>query len=441
MTCFPVPPKTVYSSPSRLAPAMAGPSPDITFVLHDAGETKAMQPVMARLDRDGIPYCILAEATARLLLQNNPHLMPQLSPDNTTGTNGSDAFISSKHFSNNLSPGAPPPLSEGQNRLYLQRLQSSRCVITGLVSDFQKNWASFFKRAKEPVIGYYDGFNYSPSDQVAENFAGKVDAVLTPSQDSAVFFRERFAQAGAPNLPVQAVGQPVLETAAQVMRSTNPAELASALGIDPQKPTLVFVGGKGPNYTDAFRLFCAACRQLPAGSANVLVSLHPQMNGAEERQILQETQMQDRISIVPKSIDTAQLLALSPTVLAQDSTFIMQAYLLGRPVAYLGNPVQNTAVAFNPLTAKMLVPRFQQPDLLAQFIRQNSQANSATTASEPASVPASGKPMPNLPGLYEALGIPQQATERLTNYLKSFLPIQAVGMPDPPLKSERPASA
>jgi hypothetical protein len=437
MTCFPGPPKTVYSSPSYWAPAMASPSPDITFVLHDAGETKAMQPVMARLDREGVPYCILAEATARLLLQNNPHLMPQLSPGSTIITNSPDAFISSKQ----TAPGTSPPLSEGQNRLYLQRLQSSRCVITGLVSDFQKNWASFFKRAKEPVIGYYDGFNYTPSDQIAESFAGKIDAVLTPSQDSATFFRERFAQAGVPNLSVQAVGQPVLETAAQVMRSTNPAELASALGIDPQKPTLVFVGGKGPNYADAFRLFCAACRQLPAGSANVLVSLHPQMNGAEERQILQETQMQDWIRVVPKSIDTAQLLALSPTVLAQDSTFIMQAYLLGRPVAYLGNPVQNTAVAFNPLTAKMLVPRFQQPDLLAQFIRQNSQVNSATTASEPASVPASGKPMPNLPALYEALGIPQQATERLTNYLKSFLPIQAVGMPDPPLKSERPASA
>ena len=226
MTCFPVPPKIVYSSPSRLAPAMAGPSPDVTFVLHDAGETKAMRPVMARLDREGIPYCILADATARLLLQNNPHLMPQLSP---YSTNGFDAFISSKQ----TVPGALPPLSEGQSRFYLQRLQSSRCVITGLVSEFQKNWASFFKRAKEPVIGYYDGFNYSPADQIAENFAGKVDAVLTPSQESAAFFKERFAQAGAPNLPVQAVGQPVLETAAQVMRTTNPAELASVLGIDP----------------------------------------------------------------------------------------------------------------------------------------------------------------------------------------------------------------
>src|SRR5258708_4664597 len=104
MTCFPVPPKIVYSSPNRLAPAMAGSSPDITFVLHDAGETKAMQPVMARLDREGISYCILADATARSLLKNNPHLMPQLSPGNADAP---DAFISSKQ----PAPGAPLPLN------------------------------------------------------------------------------------------------------------------------------------------------------------------------------------------------------------------------------------------------------------------------------------------------------------------------------------------
>jgi len=383
--------------------------------LHDAGETKAMQPVMNALEQERVNYSILADATAATLLRGNPHLVKL-----PAGVSSPSDMVS---LANALPVGGMPSLPKAQAIACLQQLRSSRCVITGLVSEFQKAWASFFKQGNQPVIGYYNGFHCNPNDTIAENFLdsrspSKLDVLMTPSEDTANFFRRRVQELNPaqPVTPIFAMGQPVLEATSKAIQATDPTALAARLGINLQKPTILFVGGYGPHYPEAFRLFCQTMRQF--ANANVLVALHPKASGALEARLLAENPMPNPIKLVPRDIDATQLLALSPVVLAQDSTFVTQAVLQGQKATFIGEPVSNAPGGFNPLVAKGVVSREKDPARLAAFIQQA--ITSRTFYNTAANQPVNRSPT-DLATLQSYLGIPPQATRRIVAYLKAFL--------------------
>ena len=207
------------------------------------------------------------------------------------------------------------------------------------------------------------------------------------------------------------MGQPVLEATSKAIQATDPIALAARLGIDLRKPTILFVGGYGPRYPQAFRLFCQTMRQFP--NTNVLVALHPKVNGALEAQLLAENPMPNPVKLVSRDIDATQLLALSPVVLSQDSTFVTQAVLQGRRAAFIGEPVSNAPDAFNPLVERGVVSREKDSGSLTAFIQNamGAQPFSNALANSPTA----------LAKLQSDLGIPPQATNRIVNYLKAFL--------------------
>lgn len=348
--------------PTQQVAAQVRPA-KIAFVLHDAGETKAMLPVMQTLDRDGIDYKVLADSTAASLLAGNPHRVTH--PD---------------------------------------QLKSVQCVLTGLVSNFQKSWSQFFRQTHRQVVGYYDGFTYDTTQNRLEDFIGTLTSMITPSRDTANFFEKRFKSIAPqqPPIPIVALGQPVLEATSQAVQQTKSTTLAGTLGIDFRQPTLLFVGGAGSGYAEAFQLFCDTVKNIP--NANILLSLHPKADGALESQLIQQNQLQGRIKIIPKSIDTTQLLALKPIVLSQDSTFATQAVLQGQKLILIGSPVTPEATNFNPLTFYRIAPRVKDPLTLATTIQQAIGTKNVSS---------------DVSGLYALFGIPQQATSLIVNYLKS----------------------
>ena len=357
--------------------------PSVTFVLHDAGETKALTPVMQQLDANCVSYSVIAEDTAQQLLTNNPHVV--LPPQDIQ-----------KLASSN------PNLASFLQQKWNQALQAN-CCVTGLVSNFQKLWADFFKQAGRRVIGYYDGFSFSTSSQQnpACAFVGSLTDLITPSRDATFYFRDH----GFSDIPVSAQGQPVLESTAWRLQQTNATEISQSLGLNPNQPTLLWVGQYGEPYEKAFSLFCQAATQCP--QANYLVALHPHADGIVEQQILQAFGLQNRIQILPKTISTEQALPIANVVFSYNSTMATQAFLQGRPVILVGT---DNADRFDPLRAYHLVPQCNTRDMLANAIKQ------ATSSNQPLQPPLEP---------YSLLGIPYQATLNITNYI-----LRACGMPE-----------
>jgi hypothetical protein len=372
----------MYILPQLLPTYPTYPTPAITFVLHDTGETGALAPVMQKLDSQGVDYSISADGTARSLVAGNPHLAP------------TQQEVSAAQQTN-------PRLALWMQQRLIRATQAKVCV-TGLVSDFQKQWAAFFRQSGRRVVGYYDGFrvNLNPQQNSVNAFQGVLSDLITPSQDTAAYFQGN----GFGNIPVSVLGQPSLESISQTIQQVHPTALAQQLGVKTGQLTLLFVGQYGPGYEQAFQLFCQTAQHLP--NANLLVSLHPnvEVDGSLERNLLQQYGLQNRVRVIPKTISTAQVLPLADAVLTLHSTMATQAFLQGKKVIFVG---QDRFDAFEPLQARGLAPRCLTPLSLIQTINNTLQPNQIVSAQSQKS-------------FYQILGIPTQASGRISNYLMNL---------------------
>lgn len=361
--------------------------PQMTFVLHDAGETKALMPVMQQLDSMGVNYSILADSTAKVLLQGNPCLAPL----------PRDIAVLSK----------TQPQAVQQAKFRLTQAINVPCIVSGLASSFQHRWTQFFRRQGKTVVGYYDGFGYNPLHNRVDAFIGHLSSLIVPSRDIANFLRPRFY-----NIPVLALGQPVLETGPRLIQQTNRVALAQQLGIASSKPTILFVGGYGEGYEQAFHMFCQTVVSLPA--ANLLVALHPKTDGYLETSLLRKYGLENRVRIVPKTTDTVQAMGVSDIILSHHSTMTIQALLEGKKVFLLGDIHSKIGgCEFNPAIYYGISRRYLTPFALVQAIQSELQCNLKPSANKPQQKDL----------FYAQLGIPKQATVTITNYLLNLLPV------------------
>lgn len=360
----------------------------VTFVLHDAGETKAMQPVMRELDRLRVPYGIIAQGTARKLLGNDPHVVP--SP--TEIRQGARINPAWGHYAQNL----------------LNHALASGTVVTGVVSDFQKQWADYFLRLGRQVVGYYDGFSFPKGSSVVDAFSRSLSMLVTAGGDAARHFQQRY-----PGLSVTALGQPTLEAFSRPVSTAARAQLQRVLRVNPHQPTLLFVGGYGEGYEASFRLFVQAAQQSAKDGSNILVSLHPKADGQLEQRILQQLDGTGRIRIIPKAIPTDQALIASDVVLTHQSTMATQALFQRKPVFLVGKAADDSS-RHNPLLETGLVRRFTKLDELQGRIKQHRHA--WKSGQNP-----SGNPWLSPQALYARLNIPPDATHNITRLILSLL--------------------
>jgi hypothetical protein len=224
--------------------------------------------------------------------------------------------------------------------------------------------------------------------------------LLTPTTDSAAYFKQN----GFTDIPVMAVGQPTVEeTSSDAVQSLDPAAMAYQLGLSPGQPTLLFVGQYGPEYEQALALFCRTISKTPG--VNVLLALHPKVNGEVEQRIIAQYGLQDRIQLLPKNIPTEQALMLADAVLSHSSTMAMQACLHGKKVILAGP--QDTG-QFNPLRDKNLALQCETDAVLSKAIYQALQE-----------APDSLKP--SRQELFQRIGLPEHAADRIMGYLYSLI--------------------
>lgn len=331
--------------------------PAFTFVLHDAGETKALTPVMNRLEQTGVSYRILATGTARSLLGFNSHLAPLPQDIVTLSQQGNPQAYSAQQDLNNA--------------------MSAPNIVTGLVSPFQAQWASYFKAQGKRVIGYFDGLNLSldPLKNKATQFVGRLSELMTPTKDTA----EGLKSQGFSSIPVSVVGQPGIEAAMATMAGSNPIQTKQQMGLNQQWPTFTFIGQHGPQFQAALRVFCETANTLP--NANILLALHPSSTGIEEQQILAQYNTSGNIKVLPpQTIPTEHVVACSDIVIGRNSTMLFPARLMGKKTIVIG--ADPTAQTFEPLQHYALAPNCYSPAQLTQSIYQAAMSPTPTEAPE-----------------------------------------------------------
>lgn len=332
------------------------PPAQVTFVLHDAGETKAMQPVMQDLANKGVQYDIIADGTAEKLI------------------------------------GYHPPTEHALN---------APVILTGVVSKFQRDWAAFFKQQSKTVVGYYDGLLVDNNAGPVAMFKGVLSHLLTTTTHMANSFKPYFS-----DIQVKAVGQPALEASTAKAASIDKLAVAKQLGVDSTKPTLLFIGGYGDGYQEAFAAFCQAVK--PLTGVNVLVATHPKTTGQLEKQWIDSMGLQGLVSVLPQSVPSSTALAISDMVLSHKSTMVFEGLLQGKQAAFVGSAPSLNSAAVNQQALKRYQTAGQLNQAVNQLVASHGGESQQVTNNNQAAT-------------FWALSLPQQATQRISNFLQSIL--------------------
>ncbi len=290
--------------------------PSTLFVLYDAGETKGLQPVFKELDKKSIDYAILAFSTALSLVESQ---QPAKSFDKNCGVVLSAERI---HWSRTRK------LSEKQIAK-LKGCVRPKVIVTGVVSEVQAQVARSYKK-EAFVAGFYDAFSPPEEDTLVVRAGDSWDEIWIPTN--------KLSSSLLKGHRLRVVGQPSLEHWAQTTANVDPRKIYAKLELAATRPMVLYAGGYGRDYAEAFRLFVRATRAFP--SLTFLLSLHPKVDGKLEKQILRE-EGAENIQVVPKTIDTKSVSVIAEVIVCHRSTVGVQALFMNKPVIYLDLPTGN----------------------------------------------------------------------------------------------------
>ncbi len=347
--------------------------PDYTFALANAGQAKALMPVMKALDLQGHDYYILAEGVAKAQIQTDPQLAEHLA--------------------------AP------------QQAVCAKSLVTGLSAPFQQKWADWFQRLGRPVVGYYDDFRINPKNTALYGFLRNLSVLIVPSRYTANALKAMIP----PNVrfPILPLGQPVIRTTAEQIHQSQPGLIMRQLGLNPQRPTCLIIGDNASGFPNALKLLSETAKRNP--QRQFLLALHPASDGQTERHALEALGWPPNLTIAPKSIDTAALLALPGVVLAHQSNLALMACVLGKPVIYIG--ALGDSQDESPDVSTGVSVRLNSVEAILEKLESSQQRD------------VSLGPLKRT--LSQILGIPTQATQTILNLLNQFSRLQALTKDNP----------
>ena len=301
-------------------------SSKMAFVLFDAGETNALLPVMEELQKSHVEFKVWAFGTAWTIMKNHANCF------DIHAVLGISEKINQKAWERQR------PLKDAIIDTIVS-LFTPGIVITGTVSEIQKQLVIKYKAQGADVIAYYDSFApINPTDYTLP-FLSLASKILVPSQivaDSIHLID--------PAINIDIVGQPILEQWIEQNRTIDLQKIREKLHIDNKKPFLVYISGYGQDYEEAFTMFSNAVQYVD--HFQIGISLHPKMNGTLERKILEQHDC-PHVFFIPKEVDTNSAVAVSDLVVNWRSTVGVLAAFLGKPVVYLdvkGTPYHSLAI-------------------------------------------------------------------------------------------------
>lgn len=286
----------------------------LLFILFDAGETKALQPVMHELDLSHTPYKIMSFATSWTLIHQHPQALDMRSIHTALGMKIPSEW--DRH--------------QGLTPKILKKLLASQqpdLVITGMVSEIQHQLVVGLSEKGADILAFYDSFAPLENFPLAKSFLDHVSMILVPSESVAESLLEN-----APFANVEVVGHPTLEHWIAQSQAIPLSTTRENLELNDSKPLLVYISGYGKGYEEAFKQFVEAIQYVD--HFHIGISLHPRMDGTLEKKVLDACGC-SHVKIFPKKVPTEQIVALADVVVTRHSTVGVQASFLGKPVIYL----------------------------------------------------------------------------------------------------------
>jgi hypothetical protein len=287
----------------------AGESCDVLFYLQDAGETYGLLPVAEQLSSEGMQVCIAASGTAEKILRGK-----------------GVEYTSLESLGYSLGVDWP---REGQLKSCVKVTDSfaPKVFVSGVAFSVQGQLYGAFRDKGVATVAFWDNFNgdgENPYFATAHRVRGLADQIWVPTR-----------LIGRDWLSCVAVGHPSLESWAAEASQVQVEEVRGRLEIDPGEKLILWIGGYGPDYEEAFRLLLSAAEE-----ATVFIQPHPKYGGEIESNILQEEVRSVFIHFIPNGVSTVEAVAAADVVVCHQSTVGFQALFLGKPVIYVLPPNQ-----------------------------------------------------------------------------------------------------
>lgn len=336
----------------------------LLFIFFDAGETLALSPVLRDLQSRNVTFKVIAMATAGEVIDIPPSSL---------------IHLDQSHSADRYTPLPDDTIDR------LASAYSVDIVISGMVSKAQHQLLHAFKAKQSQVITYYDPFESLKPTSIAFPFLDVADHILVPCETVATSIRDL-----SKGPTVTCVGHPTLEEWVQASLHFHHQPAA--------KKTILYLGGYGPDYDQAFSLFVDAIHSFR--SHNIVVALHPKTSGAEERSILR-AKGADYIRILPKDVSSITASQSADTIVTHRSSAGVHALFTGKPVIYLDIADSGYSnVAITKGLAPQVMSRNAFEEKLESFL---------------------SNPLPRTKNLYCKAGIPRYSSKNISDIINNNL--------------------
>lgn len=376
---------TTFLGLSSLSFSANGHAIDVTFFLYDAGETKALEPVMDALKKADKSYEIMAVGTAESLVKNHDAVR------NLVKDCGFSAKITPLEWKREQK-------LSNEELAQLKKCTRGSILVTGYNSAIQNQLIESVKSKGVETVVFYDSFNppdtcnpNTSSPCYAHEAAYRADVMLVSTYD----LKEAFQNIS----PVRcfALGNPTLETWKHHMDNVNQQALRTTLQVENDKPVLLYIGGYGDDYEGSFNLFLDSVKNIH--DYQIVVTLHPKVDGTLEGKLIADKNL-SQIKIAPKDIPTPSIASIASLVVTQRSTAGVQARFAGLPLIYVDvHPQKYT----NFLIKSNHATQVSSPEAFIDELAVIQQKSKDTVS------------------LQKKLGIPSNAAEKIAGYLMSIL--------------------
>lgn len=283
------------------------------FVFYDAGETRALTPVLEVFEQNGIDFRVLVMGTAR----------EEAGPKKFSAKRIDLQDIGVEEQVDKSWPRTKA-LSEASLQKIASKVIASN-VVVGTASKIQEQIILSYPRSR--TFAYWDNFNYDPNNPAFET-AYKVQAaaskVICPSQ-----YIKNELMHGHPE-KYMIGGQPTLDVWKEetAYAEQHRDELLKEMGLQSGGgKVVVFIGGYGEKFEKASQLFLQCQTWLKDHGYQVNVQMHPKVGN--------------------NRVPTSQAVGVSDYVVCYDSTVGYQALFFNKNVIFAipeGDPATNFAI-------------------------------------------------------------------------------------------------
>eukprot|EP00928_Gymnodinium_smaydae_P045719 TRINITY_DN30434_c0_g2_i1.p1 TRINITY_DN30434_c0_g2~~TRINITY_DN30434_c0_g2_i1.p1 ORF type:complete len:478 (+),score=47.98 TRINITY_DN30434_c0_g2_i1:39-1436(+) len=321
----------------------------VLFVLHDAGETLALLPVVQQMLKGTLPRSRLlvlplgqpaTNMTLCLGHYNTPDCRANMVPSVTLKELGIKTdIIDSTAGRNQLLP-------DEEFRSFCDQFSGkASAVVAGFTYAMQRQIGVGLQQRGARFAAYYDGLSVVGTDGdvpsgLQMSFAQVADEVWVPS----LKLRPNGSEWTHEGTRWYGVGQPTLQTWAELSNDTAAIREArlhiyGEHALNSGAPAALWFGGYGKTYSDALRIWSRAVKQMSvSGSPRGLLfalATHPGPYGDVDRQILHEEGVSDLVPIVPSDIAGAVAALASNLTVSQGSTGGEQSLFAGKPALFV----------------------------------------------------------------------------------------------------------